>query len=115
MSIRFIVMSLLLVGSLAHADKPKAKKAPKPVLVGRVIGLEVYSDEGKDTSIVTVLLGNQNGVEKGWHARFREGTTTKPLAGGDAIIIRIDERSMVLKTQLLPAQVRANKIVELSP
>jgi hypothetical protein len=117
MRIQTIVVGLLLVASLAHADKAKTKKAPKPEpVVGRVVGLDVYADDdGKKWSVVTVLAGSDQGVKKGWSARFREGTTTKPLAGGEAILIRIDKRSMVLRTDLLPEQVRTNKYVEVTP
>ena len=117
MSVRFMVVSLLLVGSLAHADRPKARKLAKlDPIVGRVVGLETYAgDDGKTYSVVTVLAGTDQGVQKGWTARFREGTTTKHLAGGDAMLIRVDKRSVILKTTLLPEQVRANKLVEITP
>ena len=66
---RSLVLSLLLVGSFAYADKPKAKKPAKhDSIVGRVVGLEIYTDDGHDTAVVTILAGSEQGVQKGWHA-----------------------------------------------
>ena len=109
-----LVVCLLLVASFAHADRGKAKKKAPPV-VARVVGLEVSSDEGHDSSLVTILAGSDRGIQKGWHAHFRDGTTDKPLSGGDAYIVRLDKRSTILKTDLSAEQVRANKLVELGP
>ena len=109
-SVRVLVACILLFGSLAHADK-KQKPSPRPVMKGRVVDLEVVGE----ARIVTVLLGSDNGIGKTWHAKFREGATAKPLAGGEAIVIRVDKRSTVLKTSLSAEQVRANRVVEFAP
>lgn len=110
-----LVVCLLLVGSFAHADRARAKKKGPDPVVGRVVGLEVSSEEGQDFAIVTILAGKDRGVQSSWHAHFRDGTTDKLLPGGDATIIRIDKRSMIVKTHLSAEQVRANKMVELDP
>ncbi|MCX5742644.1 MAG: hypothetical protein NT062_09130 [Proteobacteria bacterium] len=108
---RVLVCCVLLFGSLAQADSKK-RPAPKPVaLAGRVVDLEVM----EESRIVTVLIGTENGLGKQWRAKFREGTTTKPLAGGEAVVIRIDRRSTVLKTSLSAEQVRANRVVQFEP
>ncbi|HUS29015.1 MAG TPA: hypothetical protein VMZ53_10905 [Kofleriaceae bacterium] len=116
---RLFVISLLVVGSIAYADKPKARKPVRPVpqnaIVGRIVGLDIYTDEGRDSSVITVAAGSENGISKGWHARFREGTTSNRLSGGDATVIRIDRRTVVLKTDLPAEQVRANRYIEFSP
>lgn len=97
----------LLVGSLAFADK-----APKMLpITGRVVDLEVSGD----ARIVTVMAGSDKGVAKTWHARFLEGDTTKPLPDGEAIIIRIDKRTTIIKTTLTEQQIRANRIVQFDP
>jgi hypothetical protein len=100
-------LCLMLVGSFARADK-----APKPAsVVGRIVGLEVYGDQ----CIVTVAAGTEQGIAKDWRAKFREGKTEKPLANGDAILIRVNKRTTILKTNLTPDQVRANKYIQLDP
>lgn len=107
--VAWLVACVLLVGSLAFADKKGAMKL-EPIS-GRVVDLEIYGD----TTAVTVLTGSENGLAKDWRARFREGTTTKLLTDGDATIIRIDRRTTVIKTTLTPDQVRANRIVQFDP
>jgi hypothetical protein len=110
-SVRVLVACVLLFGSLAHADTKK-KPTPVPVAItGRVVDLDVAGD----SRIVTVLIGSETGIERHWHAKFREGTTAKPLAGGEAVVIRVDRRTTVLKTSLSVEQVRANRVVEFSP
>ena len=110
-SVRVLVACVLLFGSLAHADNKK-KPSPRPVAIaGRVVDLEVAGE----SRIVTVLIGSDNGIAKKWRAKFREGTTEKPLAGGEAVVIRIDKRSTVLKTSLSAEQVRANRVVQFDP
>jgi hypothetical protein len=104
-----LVAGVLLVGAIAHADKRLSPK-PQPI-VGRVVSLEVYPD----TTVVTVLVGYNQGIEKTWHAKFREGTTTTLLGGGEATIIRIDRRTTLLKTSLTPEQVRAHRFVQFEP
>jgi hypothetical protein len=109
--VRVLVACVLLFGSLAHADSKK-KPSPRPAAVaGRVVDLEVAGE----SRIVTVLIGSANGVGKRWRAKFREGTTAKLLAGGEAVVIRVDERSTVLKTSLSAEQVRANRVVQFEP
>jgi hypothetical protein len=110
-SVRVLVACVLLFGSLAHADTKK-KPAPAPVVIaGRVVDLDVVGE----SVIVTVLRGSETGIDRTWRARFREGTTAKPLAGGEAVVIRVNRRTTVLKTSLSAEQVRANRVVEFSP
>ena len=99
----------LLVGSLAFADKAP-KMRPDPV-TGRVVDLEVSGD----ARVVTVMAGSDKGVAKTWHARLLEGDSTKPLPDGEAIIIRIDKRTTIIKTTLTEQQIRANRIVQFAP
>jgi hypothetical protein len=109
MTVRFLVMCILLAGSFAHADK--AIKAKPPSVVGRVVGIEIVDD----AVILTVAAGMNEGVTKGARVRFREGKTTKLLAGGEAVLIRVDRRTSILKTKLPAAQVRANRFVQFDP
>jgi hypothetical protein len=104
--VAWLVACVLLVGSLAFAGKEKPL-----ALSGRVVDLDIY----RDSTVVTVMRGSDNGLAKGWKAAFREGTTTKLLPGGDATVIRVDRRSTVLKTTLTPEQVRANRVVQFDP
>jgi hypothetical protein len=105
-----LVACALFVGSLAFAGGKKDDMKPLPV-DGRVVDLEI---SGQDR-IVIVARGSDGGIERGWRATFLEGTSGKPLAGGEASIIRIDHRSTVLKTKLTPEQVRANRTVQFAP
>lgn len=100
-----ITCALLATSAYAETKKPK-----KPV-TARIVDFEVR----EDARIVTVLAGSEQGIGKTWRAKFREGTTTKPLAGGDAIVIRIDRRTTVLKTSLSADQVRANRTIQFEP
>ena len=105
----WLVVCVLLVGSFARADRPVS---PKPTnVVARVVGLEVFDK----TSIVTIAAGSERGIGRRWRAQFREGKTPKLLAGGEAVIIRIDRRTSILKTTLTPTQVRENLFVQLDP
>jgi hypothetical protein len=106
MTTRILVVVCLVVGVHARADTKKP-----PSVVARVVGLDIHDN----TAIVTLAAGSEQGVGKTWHARFRDGKTQKLLAGGEAIVIRVDHRSMVVKTSLSPAQVRANRYVQLDP
>ena len=108
---RLLVLWILLLGSFAHADKA-ARPKKMPSVVARVVSLEIYDDE---TAFITVTAGSEQGVGKLFRARFREGTTSKLLAGGNALLIRVDRRTTTLKTKLSPAQIRANKFVQLDP
>jgi hypothetical protein len=107
--VRVLVLCLLFLGSFAHADR---RAPPKPAsVVGRVVGIEIMGE----TVIVTVAAGKDQGITLRGHARFREGKTTKPLAGGEAVVIRVDRATTVLKTSLPAAQVRANRFVQFDP
>jgi hypothetical protein len=100
----------LLAGS-AHADKHPKPSAKTKAVTGRVVDITVRDD----ARIVTVLVGSKQGVGKTWRAKFREGTTTKPLEGGDAVLIRVDKLTSVLKTTLTTEQIRANRTIQLDP
>ena len=110
-SVRVLIACVLLLGSLAHADSKK-KPPPRPAAIaGRVVDLDVVGE----SRIVTVLIGSENGIGETWRAKFREGTTEKPLAGGEAVVIRIGRRTTVLQTSLTAEQVRANRVVQFEP
>jgi hypothetical protein len=106
-NMRFPILCVLLVGSLAVAGGKKDAIKADPI-VGRVVDLEILPAD----TIVTVHLGTYNSLAKDWRARFREGTSEKLLEGGDATIIRMDHRTTILKVHLTPAQVRANRLVQ---
>lgn len=102
------VLCVLATGSLALADK----KGPKPAAISaRVVDLEI----NEDSTIVTVMAGTDKGIDRTWHARFREGGSDKLLPDGEAIVIRVDRRTTVLKTKLTAKQVRENRIVQFDP
>jgi hypothetical protein len=108
-------MCLLLVTTFAHADRTAARRKPAPPkydsVAGRVVGIEISGPY----VVAIVAIGSDMGVPKGAQARFREGKTTKLLPDGDAVVIRVDKRSTIVRTALSPAQVRANRIVQFEP
>ncbi len=92
----------MLVGSSARADKkPRLRLQP---VVGRVVDLEVTADY----RIVTVLAGSEQGITRGAHAKFRD-------VDGEAIIVRVDHRTTVVKTSLSAERVRAHRSVQFDP
>ena len=103
-----VLVSLVVcaLGSSAHADRRKPAS-----VVARVVGLEIY----EDGAVVTIAAGSQQGIARTSRARFRDGDTKKPLAGGEAMIIRVDRRTTVLKTHVPPAQIRAHRFIQLDP
>jgi hypothetical protein len=103
-----VVVCVLVASARADTHKPASKPAP---VVARVVKLELYD---KDV-IVTLAAGSEQGIAKTWHAQFRDGQTQKPLAGGEAIVIRVDHRVTIARTTLSPEQVRANRYVQLAP
>jgi hypothetical protein len=106
--VRFLLVCILFLGSFAHADRRVARPAS---VVGRVVGIEIMGE----SVIVTVAAGKDQGITLRGHARFREGKTTKLLAGGEVMIIRVDRATTVVKTSLPAAQVRANRFVQFDP
>ncbi len=99
------MVAVLFVGLVARAAPARHS------VVARVVGLMIVEDQ----SLVTIAAGSDQGIGKGWHARFRAGATANLLADGDATVIRIDRRTSVLKTKLSPAQVRENRFIQLDP
>lgn len=108
-SVRALIVGILLLGPMAHADKKAAPR--KPAVVGRVVDLEVRGD----SHVVTVLAGSDSGIGKTWRATFVDAATRKPLAGGEAVVIHVDKTSTVLKTRLSAEQVRASRTVQFDP
>ena len=101
------IACVLLVASSARADRV-AKMEP---VVARVVGIEIMGE----SVVVTVAAGMDQGITKRAHARFRDGKTKKLLAGGEAVLIRVDKRTAVLKTSLPAERVRANRFVQFDP
>jgi hypothetical protein len=103
-----ILMIGLAFGAFVDAD-PRAK--PATPVIARVVGIVIIDD----SVVVTAAAGSDQGIDKRWRARFRDGTTKALVAGGDAMIIRVDHRTTVLKTKLTADQVRANRFIQLEP
>ena len=83
---------------------------PEPV-TARILKLSVEGDY-----VVCVLgAGSEHGVAKTWRAQFLRGTSTTPLVGGKAEIVRVDKRTTTIRVKMLMDAVAANPSVLLSP
>ncbi len=89
---------------------PAPPPPPQPV-TARVIKL----DFATDGVVCTVAAGSDNGVQKTWRARFLRGSTTLPLVGGKATIIRVDRRTTTVRVNMTTDAITQNPNVELSP
>jgi hypothetical protein len=100
---------------------PCDKSAPDPEnmkcnikaspVTGRVIKNEV---QGSDT-IITIAVGEEQGVSKGWSGRVLRGDSDNPMDGGDVTVIRVGKRETIGKVRLTTDQVSSNPRVKLSP
>ena len=91
-------------------DNPKCNVKAAPV-VGRVIKNEV---QGSDV-VITIAVGSDQGVAKGWTGRVMRGDSDTPLDGGDVTVIRVGKRETLGKVRLTTDQISSNPKVKLSP
>lgn len=83
---------------------------PEPV-TARLLKLTMEGDY-----VVCVLgAGSEHGVAKTWRAQFLRGSSTTPLAGGKAEILRIDRRTTTVRVKMTQDAVAQNPSVLLSP
>jgi len=80
-------------------------------IVGRVIKNEVQGSE----VVVTIAVGSDQGIGKGWTGRVMRGDSDTPLDGGDVTVIRVGKRETIGKVKLTTDQISANPKVKLSP
>lgn len=80
-------------------------------VVGRVIKNEV---QGTDV-VITIAVGSDQGIGKGWTGRVLRGDSDTPIDGGDVQVIRVGKRETVGKVRLTIDQVAQNPKVKLSP
>jgi hypothetical protein len=80
-------------------------------IVGRVIKNEV---QGSDV-VITIAVGSDQGVGKGWSGRVLRGDSDAPIDGGDVQVIRVGKRETIGKVRLTIDQVAQNPKVKLSP
>ena len=91
-------------------DNPKCLEKAAPV-TGRVIKNEV---QGSDV-VITIAVGSDQGVGKGWTGRVLRGDSDTPVDGGDVQVIRVGKRETVGKVKLTVDQIAQNPKVKLSP
>jgi hypothetical protein len=91
-------------------ENPKCSIKADPI-TGRVIKTEVQGTE----VLVTVAVGSDQGVAKGWTGRVLRGDTDNPLDGGDVTVIRVGKRETIGKVKLTTDQISTNPRVKLSP
>jgi hypothetical protein len=96
--------------SAPDADNPKCSIKANPI-TGRVIKTEVQGSE----TLVTIAVGEDQGVSKGWTGRVLRADSDNPIDGGDVTVIRVGKRETIGKTRLTTDQVSANPRVKLSP
>jgi hypothetical protein len=82
-----------------------------PPVTGRVIKNEV---QGRDV-VITIAVGSDQGVGKGWTGRVLRGNTDSPIDGGEVTVVRVGKRETIGKVRLTTDQVAANPKVRLSP
>jgi hypothetical protein len=92
-------------------NNPNCDNATAPPVTGRVIKNEVA---GADT-IITIGIGSDAGVGKGWTGRVLRGDTDTPIEGGEVTVIRVGKRETVGKVHLTTDQIAQNPHVKLSP
>ncbi len=92
-------------------NNPNCDNATAPPVTGRVIKNEVA---GSDT-IITVGIGSDSGVGKGWKGHVLRGDTDSPIEGGEVTVIRVGKRETVGKVHLTTDQIAQNPHVKLSP
>jgi hypothetical protein len=80
-------------------------------IVGRVIKNEV---QGSDV-VITIAVGSDQGVGKGWTGRVLRGDSDSPVDGGDVQVIRVGKRETIGKVRLTVDQIAQNPKVKLSP
>jgi hypothetical protein len=96
--------------SAPDPDNLKCRIKADPI-TGRVIKNEV---QGSDT-IITIAVGSDQGVAKGWTGRVLRGDSDNAMDGGEVTVIRIGKRETVGKVRLTTDQISANPRVKLSP
>jgi hypothetical protein len=82
---------------------------PRPPVLGRIIGNVV---QGSDV-VITIGVGTNSGVGKGWTAQVLRGDSDSPLAGGEVTVIRVDKGVTLGKVHLTTDQISANARVRL--
>ena len=96
--------------SAPDADNPKCSIKANPI-TGRVIKTEVQGSE----TLVTIAVGEDQGVAKGWTGRVLRADSDNPIDGGDVTVIRVGKRETIGKTRLTTDQISSNPRVKLSP
>ena len=91
-------------------DNPKCNIKASPV-VGRIIGNQVQGSE----VLITIGVGSEKGVAKGWTGHVLRGDGDAALDGGEVTVIRVDKRATLGKVHLNIDQLEANGRVKLSP
>jgi hypothetical protein len=91
-------------------DNPRCDIKAAPV-IGRIIGNQVSGSE----VLITIGIGSEKGVDKGWTGHVLRGDSDSPLDGGEVTVIRVDKRATLGKVRLNIDQLEANGRVKLSP
>ena len=107
-------------GCVAPATTPPPVVAPTPPvvpapvaepIVARVLKIDVVDS----SLVVTVGAGKDHGVDMTWKAAVLRGTSSRPLPGGGATLVRVDRRVTVLKVKLPGDLLRENPTIRLEP
>jgi hypothetical protein len=65
--------------------------------------------------VITIAVGSDQGIGKGWTGRVMRGDSDSALDGGDVAVIRVGKRETIGKVKLTTDQISANPKVKLSP
>jgi len=93
-----------------NPENPKCS-AKDPPVTGRVIKNEVQGGN----VVLTVAVGSDQNVAKGWNGKVLRGDSDTPLDGGECNVVRVGKRETVCTVKLTVDQIAQNPRVKLSP
>ena len=101
-----VMVSLVLV----LATQSAIADAPKPI-VGRVVKVELVGG----TSVATITVGSDDGVQKAWQACVVPQGSETCIANGEATILRVNKHETIVKTKLALTAITSSPFVRLAP
>jgi len=90
---------------------PNCETAKADPVTGKILHPEV---QGSDV-LITIGVGTDQGVQKGWKGHVLRGDTDSYLDGGDVAVIRVGKRETLGRVHLTVDQINQNQRVKLTP
>jgi len=92
-------------------NNPNCDNAKADPVTGKILHPEV---QGGDV-LITIGVGTDQGVGKGWKGHVLRGDTEGFLDGGDVTVIRVGKRETLVRVHLTVDQINQNQRVKLTP